>query len=359
MFGLCWAFWGGMMGLYWASWGATLHSVYLTETFGLYSLTCYSTAHYLEYWICWSARQYRRRRKPVVGQIPVLARGYPHQGESRVTSRKVGATWPRLPGEAKDLFSQWVSIYPVGCWSCVVMPVVFAGSLSILWLPPPNKNIRLPPVGICIPMSWQAIAQWKWHVPNNFAFCCCYQRSHSHGWLVFEPPRGAASHLPFRWPCLHWAVRAKEGDSEDGLRRACGLSLQVSMNANHFQSYSIIIKFSLFTSWQSLLPNDSSIRHSHITLPKHRTALRLLDFAPWPVNFEPAGLLGGRRLVWSEGPKTSRCWWTHPLMPFCWSTPATLAFDVQSWASGVGSLPPRRLVVGCGDIGVDDRIVCW
>lgn len=52
MFGLCWAFWGGMMGLYWASWGATLHSVYSTETFGLYSLTCYSTTHYLEYCIC-------------------------------------------------------------------------------------------------------------------------------------------------------------------------------------------------------------------------------------------------------------------------------------------------------------------
>lgn len=69
--GHVWLVFGLLHDLYWASSGATLYSVKLTETFGLYSLTCYSTAHYLEYcicfshlfqpmpcatWICWRAR---------------------------------------------------------------------------------------------------------------------------------------------------------------------------------------------------------------------------------------------------------------------------------------------------------------
>ena len=242
------------------------------------------------------------------------------------------------------------------------MPVVFAGSLSTFWLPPPNKK-------------HQTAASRNLH-PNELASDCTMKVACSKQFRILL----LLTALSFSWLACFWtsqrcsltfalqvAVPALGCGPKKQIQKmvsdvhaACLCKCQwIPIITNYFQSYPIIIKFLLFTSWQSLLRNNSSIRHSHITLPKHRTALGLLDFAPWPVNFEPAGLLGGWRLIWSEGPKTSRCWWAHPLMPFCWSTPATLAFDVQSWASGVGSLPSRRLVVGCGDIGVDDPIVCW
>ena len=85
--------------------------------------------------------------------------------------------------------------------------------------------------------------------PNELASDCTMKVACSKQFrILLLLPALSFSWLACFWPCLHWAVRAKEGDSEDGLRRACGLSLQVSMNANHFQSYSIIIKFSLLTS---------------------------------------------------------------------------------------------------------------